>query len=277
MVRVIRHGLGRAAALGGAVSLTTLSGCVVIPTVKETRSIEADYVDGMSLDVVTRNGRVDVKQADVDVVVITAHLKSRSQERLDATRIVAEPDETGALAIRVHWPDDRRLGNEGCSFEIETPGAYGVRLRSSNGALSMTGLTGDAVLDTSNGGITVRGHDGPIRADTSNGGVRMFGVAGPIQIDTSNGGVTVALAPTAHGPVHIDTTNGGVRLTMPASFEGDLVLDTSNGSISYETPPNVQRVSASRHHAVLQSGAGGPTSVVSTSNGSIVVDFVPSE
>lgn len=277
MVLDLTNRWGRLAVLSGAsaaVSLGGLAGCGAFPTVDEARVIEADHRPGAALDVATRNGRIQVRRSDVDAVVITARLRARTQERLDATRIIAEHDESGALAIRVLWPDGRRFGNEGCSFEIETPGADGVRLDASNGSLSVTGLSGRAWLDTSNGSITVRDHDGPVIADTSNGAVRVTNATGPVEIDTSNGGVSVALAPGATGPVRVDTSNGGVRLTLPESFTGELVLDTSNGRVSFESAPSLRAVSAGRRHARLVLGDGGEASVVTTSNGSIGVGFV---
>lgn len=270
----------RAAGLAGLIGLAGVGGCGyggLAPTVEETRFIETDYLDSMGLDVQSRNGAVTVRRADGDTVRITARLKARSKERLDATRLIAEHDAAGTLVIRVAWADGRPLSNEGCSFEIETPGAYGVRLDSGNGALSIAGLEGEARLDTSNGAITVTDHVGPVFADTSNGRVTLRNVAGPVEVDTSNGSVTVELAEHTEGPVRIDTSNGGVRLAVSPAFRGELVLDTSNGGISFDTPMNVKRMSARRNHAVLRFGEGGPTSVVSTSNGRITVETIGGE
>lgn len=287
----------RTAGLTATLGLAGLAGCGAwAPTLaKETRLLDAEYSDAMALDVQTRNGGISVTRSDGETVRITARLKARSQDRLEATRIVTDHDPDGTLLVRVQWPDGERQRREGCSFEIETPGADGVRLDSSNGALRIDGLAGDAVLDTSNGSVTVRDHDGSVHArtsngsvtldrvsgdvfaDTSNGGIHAIGVSGAVKADTSNGNVVIELSEDAEGPIRVGTSNGGVRLVLTPAFRGVLVLDTSNGGISYDTSASVRRVSASRNHARMEIGQGGPSSVVSTSNGSIRVEFVGGE
>lgn len=256
----------------GMVGFAGLTGCVTGGlTFDETRLLEADYHDPMGLDVQTRNGSVTIRKGEGDLVRITAKLKARSQERLIATRISAEHDDAGSLVVRVAWPDGGRMNNEGCSFVIETPGADGARVDTGNGAISISGLAGEADLDTSNGAIEVVNHSGPIFAETSNGRVTMRNVDGPVEASTSNGSVSVELAESMAGAVHITTSNGAVRLVLSPVFTGELELETSNGGISYETLPSVTRVSARRNHAVLQFGEDGPSSHITTSNGSITL------
>lgn len=279
--------------LGATVAL---AGCMSMgPLFEETRQLDASYVEGMSIDVKTHNGKIDIKRADVPAVQITAVLKAVSEDRLFATRIVAEESKPGTLTVRVEWPDGRRRNREGCSFEILTPSAYGVRLATGNGAISIDGLAGQADLETSNGRITVLNHDGDVDAQTSNGRItferiagsvsavtsngrlRVVDVEGPIGASTSNGDVVVEMARNAQGPLKVSTSNGGVKLLLSEAFKGELVLDTSNGGVSFDTPATVRRVSARRNHAVLQFSDNGPKSVVSTSNGSIDVKVRGSE
>lgn len=271
-------------------TLTSIAGCSTwSPLVKETRVLRAEHFDVMAIDVKTRNGKITVERADVPDVQITATLKALSEQRLQGARIVADHDDRGVLMVRVEWPDGKRLSREGCSFEILTPGAYGVSLDSSNGALTIRGLEGEAVLDTSNGAVRVADHvgdvradssngaitleriDGAVYADTSNGRIRVIGVTGPVEVDTSNGAVTIELAEHSRGPIFADTSNGAVSLVVHETFEGELVLDTNNGRISIDAPSTVKHISSRRNHAVLRFSETGPKSVVSTSNGSITV------
>lgn len=293
------HGVtaSRASLVASLALVGTLTGCgyggwTTRPTYKETRELNAEYLDHMGLKVETTNGSIAVTRADDrDDVQITATIKAISEERLTATQIAMDHDTSGRLVVHVLWPDSKRLRNEGCSFDIQTPGAYGVRLTSRNGSISIAGLEGEAILDTTNGRLTAVDHVGDVNATTSNGRVtlervegamvartsngrvRLIDVNGSVDVDTSNGGVTVELAESADGPVRIDTSNGGVKLVLSPVFAGQLVLDTSNGGISYDVARNVRRVSASKHHATLQIGDDGPTSIVSTNNGSIDVEF----
>ena len=95
------------------------------------------------------------------------------QERLAAAIILAERTEDGTLSIEVQWPDDRRKGREGCSFEVLIPSATGLDLQTSNGKLTAVGLSGRAELYTSNGTIEVSRHEGPVLAKTKNGRVTL--------------------------------------------------------------------------------------------------------
>lgn len=272
----------------------TLAGCGMSwmdAPYKETRRTEAAHVAGAGIEVKTANGGVTVRRVDGEVVTIEAALRARTQERLEAATIVAErrPDQT--LFVTVKWPDDKRLDSEGCTFDIAAPGAFGVTIDTSNGAIRIAGLTGAAHLDTSNGSISVDGHDGAVKADTSNGRITLSDVTGDAHVDTSNGGIVIdnlhgvlvadtsngpvkaSLADDARGPVTVSTSNGGVTLTLGPAFVGQLSVATSNAGVRIGEGANVKVQASGKASAVIDVGAGGEKSVVRTSNGGVDVNF----
>lgn len=304
----VRGGLGLAAGvllLAGAAGMAT--GCVAHvgghgghwgwgESVKETRVMTVAAVAGKPIDVKSKNGGVTIKATKRSDVQITAKLQAKSQERLETVKVLAERQADGTLRIRPVWPEGESAWGwssatqgDGCTFDIEVPDAVGVKVETSNGGVTLSNLSGKAVLDTSNGGVNVNEHAGDLTIDTSNGGVHVEGidgalkietsnaaveakdVLGAVTIDTSNGGVDVELAKDNAGPVHISSSNGGVDLTVGPAFKGTLAVDTSNGKVT--VPSDLGKVvKKGKTSATVEVGeGGGAKSVVDTSNGSVSV------
>ena len=261
----------------------------VTPLHKETRTSNIPHVNGAAIQVETVNGSVVVKQDEREDVEIVAHLKAVSAERLEATKVVTERDEHGALSISVEWPEGKPRTREGCRFEVLIPDATGVTLLSSNGKLELAGLEGDAELTTSNGSIVVESHSGAIKAKTSNGSIsamksqgaidvktsngriKVLGATDRVMAKTSNGAVEVGLAAEGPGPIEVRTSNGTITLGLSSTMRGELTLSTSNGSVNVDSNLESKIVSKKKTSAVLDLGESGNSSSATTTNGSIRV------
>lgn len=239
------------------------------------------------MDVEVANGSIEVR-AGGDAVSIEAKVRAITQERLDATRVVAARQADGTLSIRIDWPDGGRKSNEGCSLAIVVPDAGAVGLVTSNGALTLEGAGTHAVLRTSNGAIKVAGVSGKVEARTSNGRVEVSDVpggvyaessngrielsrvGGPVTATTSNGAVSVRLNHESAGPVAVHTSNGSVRVEVGAGFRGELDASTSNGGFSVEGFQTAQSVSIGKNWAKIRFEGEG-SSKIRTSNGSVTL------
>lgn len=300
-MRADRFALLRVCALGLALAGATAatSGCVIVvdghhtwdddshsSTRKKTCNINVPHVAGKPIDVQSRNGSVSiVSDPTATDVAIEAVVYSKDQGRLEAINVKAERDAEGVLRVGVEWADGKPRSNDGCSFKIRLPDAHGVNVNTSNGAVTLEGLDGDAAVDTSNGSIRVERQSGSLRADTSNGKVTVKSIAGNVIADTSNGSVSiedvagsvvadssngkvsVTLAPSSPGPITIDTSNGSVEVVCGPAFAGDVTMETSNGSITLTEADGTAHKGKGSLDATI--GSGGAKSVVSTSNGSI--------
>ncbi len=259
----------------GLLSLPALGCGLLDPPVEGRRTSTIAHVAGSSLSVESSNGAISVEtDSSAKEVTVVAKVRARTQERLDATRVLAERAEDGPLKIYVQWPDDRREGNEGCSFEITLPDVRGVTLRSSNGALSLKGAAGTAELRTSNGRITIREHDGDARLKSSNGAIVGEAVSGSAVAETSNGKITFALTSASAGPVELESSNGAIELTVGHAFAGELTIKTSNGSLALPDSGAVKILDRQKRSATLAFGEGGKPSKIRTSNGSVTVKMV---
>ena len=256
--------------------------------VLDTRTTVVDHVQDAAVQVESVNGGIKVTQSDRGDVQVIAHVKARTQERLDATTVSVTRDELNNLRVGVEWPEGRK-NNEGCSFEIELPDASNVNLRSSNGKITLVGLSGTATLKTSNRSVRVEGFEGDVKADTSNGSVKIRDVEGLIDADTKNGSIEITeakhqvIADTSNGSVHvkladddsagpveIDTSNGSVTLELNSAFTGQLSCRTSNAKIRLNGLSG-QVVDDGKRSKKIQFGDSMVESRIKTSNGSISV------
>lgn len=238
--------------------------------VRETRHSSVNHVSGAGLRVKNSNGSIRAVQAHRADVGIVARLCCRTQERLDATRIVAER-EGDLLSVYVEWADGRRRNGEGCSFEVQLPEAVGVELRSSNGALECVGLGGEASLHTSNGRIEIADHAGPVVACTSNGKIVAEEVSESMELRTSNGSIR---AVNVVSPVVATTSNGSVSLELATDFSGEMSANTSNAKLDVSGLDNARLISSSKQRVVFAMGDSATKSRVSTSNGSVRIKTV---
>lgn len=279
--------LACAAALGGCVgawSTVTREAEVTAPAVSPEPRVS----------VRTENGSIEVRREARGDVLVRGVIRARTQERADQTRLVAEYAPDGVLLVTVGWPDGQRQRHEGCNLEVLLPAAGGVTAETSNGAIVLAGLGGDAVARTSNGRIDVQDQGGAVTAQTSNGAVLVARAGGPVDVrssngrievqaapgsvagETSNGAIEVALAPESPGPVRLRTSNGPITLDVGAGFTGELSLGTSNGSIRLpQDAPGVRVVSLEKRSARLIFGDGAESSSARTSNGGVTVRRLP--
>ena len=127
----------------------------------------------------------------------------------------------------------------------------------------------DLDLASTNGGITIDGISGELRFRTTNGGIHLENVGGDVEGQTTNGGVHIALTGdtwSGKGMV-VQTTNGGVTLSVPSGYSAHLETATTNGGMSVGFPVTVQGKIDRKLSVDL--GSGGPTLKITTTNGGV--------
>ncbi|MHC4414755.1 MAG: DUF4097 family beta strand repeat-containing protein [Planctomycetota bacterium] len=258
-------------------------------------SRSVDHVGGSPLVVRTKNGRVDVVASpDRSDVSIEASLRcggktqAEADERLTAASLSVSRSADRTLVVKPIFPEPRVAG-DGASITVALPDADGVEVDTSNGSVTVRGLTGllvidtsngsvdvadhqgDARIDTSNGAISVSDHVGTLLVDTSNGSIRLDDVDGPVTADTSNGSIVLSLASKQSGPLRLDTSNASIKVRVGAGFAGSVSFNTSNGSIAVEDHlGRVTSRSMGKRSGRIVVGEGGSASRLDTSNGRIV-------
>ena len=261
---------------------------------QKTVHLNEDHVPGSAVEVRTKNGRIEVvavpQRTDVSIeaeIFARGDTIDEAEERLAAITIEVTRRSDGTLVIEPNFPKPGRSG-DGASIVVELPDASEVALKTSNGSVYASGLTGtldidtsngavevfghagEADLNTSNGSITVDDHVGSLAADTSNGSVRISHVDGAVKAGTSNGSIAVTLHKGQRGPVNLDTSNGPITVRVGPGFAGAVSFDTSNGRVNVrDHAGNITNQSISKTKGRITVGEGGAPSRLDTSNGTI--------
>jgi len=258
---------------------------------KATRSIETALPAAERMQVTSRNGSLTLRvdpgtQMGMATASIVARGSSLEQATQRAEAVVLETTVQGdRLAVAPVFADGWKSG-DGASIEITVPSLREVELTTSNGAISIDGVAGDASASTSNGAVAMERIGGAASARSSNGRVSLRSIAGAARVSTSNGSVAAedvggALtiessngsirAEDVHAPIELRTSNGSITLLLPQDFAGTLELRTSNGSIEVDEGLAAPRVRVDRRQATIEFAAPGANSVARTSNGRITV------
>jgi len=215
----------------------------------------ASGLSKVSID--TKNGSVIVTKSNTSDVVIKAVYSASStsvasaEERLQEMRtdITVSGSTLNIVAV---YPQST-ISNQSIRYEVAIPENLDLKVKTSNGRITVEGIESKVDLHSSNGTVEVRSDVGPeeLSIYTSNGRIDVTAApqAGNYTLRTSNGSVTVALPETQGVAVRANTSNGSITLgygqwsfsggqvsnkSINAQMgDGSLILDitTSNGSI----------------------------------------------
>ncbi|MDF2927401.1 MAG: putative adhesin [Paenibacillaceae bacterium] len=100
------------------------------------------------------------------------------------------------------------------------------KVRTTNGAITITGIDSQVDADTTNGSIDLYQIGGDASANTTNGTVTAKAITGKLEVDTTNGAVSVE---DALGAVDVETLNGKISIKEAA---GSVKADATNGAIT---------------------------------------------
>ncbi|HEX9756073.1 MAG TPA: DUF4097 family beta strand repeat-containing protein [Gemmatimonadales bacterium] len=181
-------------------------------------------------------------------VQVQARSESDVQEMAEDVRV-----EIDGRSIRSTGPRMQGRRSWAVSYDVYSPGSTDLSLSSTNGSLTVEGITGDLDLETTNGSI------------------RLGGVAGTVRAETTNGSIAAVLGGNRWSGRELDleTTNGGIRLTVPEGFSADLDASTTNGGIEVDFPVTVRGRISRQISGKL--GDGGPPIRLRTTNGGIAI------
>jgi len=200
------------------------------------------------------NGGITVVASSRRDIRLVARMRAQAPRQSAATGILDDIEIITDGTIRAEGPRTGRNEGWSVSFVLEVPRELDLDLSSTNGGISVEGVSGDIQLATTNGGLT------------------LDGVAGHVRGRTSNGGITVNLEGTRWEGEGLDlqTTNGGVRLRVPDRYNARLETGTLNGGLDFDFPVTVRgRISRSLSTDL---GDGGAPIRVMTTNGGVSVE-----
>jgi len=278
MSRSARVGLAGAAA--SAVLTIPLSGCVFAASKQSATTTASRSVAGVTmLQVENRNGAVTVSEdataAGLEVraeIRCWAATQQEADDRAKAARLVTEVEPNGKGLVRVEFPEPKS-SQDSATIEIRVGALVDLDLRTTNGAITVSGFNCPLEARTSNGAVETSGHSGTSSIETSNGRIVVQSAGGPVDATTSNGRVEVVLAPGNASSVDASTSNGSIEIVADAAWIGTVTGNTSNGRVTLDVPDGTgksRRVSGT-NAATTSVGQGDSTIKARTSNGTVTV------
>lgn len=173
-------------------------------------------------------GSITVRAGESGEIQLMATRHARRASDLENLEVEIRPV-AGSLSVVTRNP--RRLGNAYVRLELVVPADTTFDLRTSSGAVELSGLRGGGSAETSSGRVTARDMSGKVSLHTSSGGMAVYGFEGELQLHVSSGSIDVD---SADGSLDAHTSSGGIDVR---EAQGRVQLDTSSGSIDYQGVP----------------------------------------
>ena len=219
------------------------------------------------LKITTINGQIEVNVWDEDIISLNAIKKSRiSQDELEKTLINVIESES-LIEIEAEYIGTR-LTTPSVDMNIKVPKNVTVEyVKTSNGAIQISGVKGNITATTSNGAIDIEDVDGYITATTSNGKIDVKKTTGIMDLESSNGGIYAEVYDFKKD-ISISTSNGRIDVYINPLLNADIEMTTSNGQISI-SGISLNVTYSEEKHIIGKLGEGGNKIDIQTSNGDI--------
>ena len=202
----------------------------------------------------TPNGGVSVRGWDRGEIQVRARVTANAETQQEADALVADVRVlTDGGQVRSEGRSPVGHGGWSVSFEVMAPAHHDLTLRTTNGGISVTGVSASVDVQTTNGGITLSDVNGDVRGHTTNGGVQ----------------VSLSGEAWKGRGLDVQTRNGGVRVAVPEGFSAHIEAGTTNGGLRTDFPITVQGTAGKHLSADL--GRGGATLTVRTVNGGVTI------
>ena len=234
----------------------------------DRRTLEASFTDswtrsypfsaGGEFQIVGGEGSVDVEGGAGSTVEVRANASSRRlpsrwpvscparstiREDIAPDRIVIQTEGLRGIVIGVEVRVD---------YHVTVPEQTRVRVRASNGSITVTGVNGRVAMNSANG---------PITGTRLGGGVEARGVNQKVVIDLAR----------FSDAVEVRAVNGSASLTLPSDTDATLTATTANGRIDLGTL-TVDPIGEQTPRRIRgRLGAGGPPIDVHAVNGSVTI------
>lgn len=228
--------LRRLAIGAGVVIIVTLFafggwGAIGFATLHRAEQHQHFAFTGSRIVVDSRNGAIRVSAGQAGQVEVDTHLHYSQLQTPHPTARVE-----GDQLILTDGPRGLTMYCD-VGFDLRVPATVALQLNASNGAVSVSGVSGALQVRTSNGAVQAQDlRTTALDVTTSNGAVTVSFLTTPshVGIRTSNGRVQVTV-PRGSGPYKLDvtTSNGSRTVAVPSdpAATSTITVHASNGSV----------------------------------------------
>ena len=217
---------------------------------KETYAVKAPA----KISIATSDGNIEVVPSDANEVQVFYVVKKKnklqeiSREALEKEVNLNIEHSNNSLKIEAKHKDQNKWVQLGLNrlevgFILHVPKESACNLRTSDGNVSLQGLSANQLIKTSDGNISITDVKGDVNGKTSDGNISLKNVAGNVEVRTSDGDIQLGKiagnvqASTSDGNIHLAGVRGGVSLKTSdgnitfQELAGSLVASTSDGNI----------------------------------------------
>lgn len=177
---------------------------------------------------------------------------------------------------------------------VETPASLDLAVKTSDGALKLSGLQGNLQLRTSDGAVDVQDVSGTVRLTASDGTIKIHNLTGSLESRSSDGHATIdgklssLQVHTSDGPLdltldegsqlvnasRIEASDGHVTVHLPRALAVDLDVHAGDGKIECSLPLTMNGYSSdhgSGHSLRGRLNGGGVPLTIHTSDGNVTL------
>jgi hypothetical protein len=293
---VILTMLASARSFFGVSVLVILAGCLASAQSGDWQKTYA-VAGKPSLNLSTGDAAVDLHPCgDCRVVKIAVEWRDRRpsdfmlKESQAGDQVIFQLNEKSGMGIHFGMGN-----NHAPHVTVETPTALDLELRTSDGALNVSGVQGNLQLHTSDGAVDVHDVSGTLRLVASDGAIKIHNVSGTLesrssdghatidgrftalQVHTSDGNLDLTLADGTqlNTASRVESSDGHVTLHLPRTMAVDLDVHTGDGHIDCKLPVMVEGYNSNResgHNLRGHLNGGGIPLTVHTSDGNVTIN-----
>ena len=240
--------------------------------------VSAPLDEGGVFTAETLNGSISVTGSEKlgcrVMAKIVAHAESDKEAKELAGKVKVRLIQDGKkLIARIDKPKLPHNRSLSVSLDVTVPTHTDIKLKTCNGNLQASNLSGKMNMNTINGSIGCTDISGGMRVETVNGSVKLDNVSGDSDVRAANGSIVAAYPKSFPGVFKTDiaTVNGNINFIAPENLSVEIDLSTVNGKIKTQMPITVSgEISRNKLHGTIGKGEGKLS--LETTNGSITIE-----
>ena len=177
------------------------------------------------------NGGVQIEKGAGREYSITACIAAGASDKAGAQRLA----DAVRLTIKGNQVTVENLALPARSWSVqivvEVPDGGSVDAETTNGPISISGVSGKFTARAANGPIAVDDVNGQVTARASNGPISVSGTRGDIDAVTMNGPISIVLKGTRwEGKLEARANSGPLQVIMPSDYRSGVEISSRGGS-----------------------------------------------
>jgi DUF4097 and DUF4098 domain-containing protein YvlB len=226
-------------------AIAFIAGCDWIPIAKYTKQVNLTVPAGQAelFTAKTHNGKITIKGSETTDCNLTATIIVRAYTEENAKKIAEQVkidlvSEGNSINVKIEKPEDSIFTQISVNLEANLPQIMNLSLKTHNGSIHCSSITGWLRAESHNGNIIVADASGDTDLSTHNGNIDYKGISADLKFNTNNGNIDIQCKGQSAKPCEITakTNNGNIDFAAPEKFSASVDASTHNGSVRTDLP-----------------------------------------